>query len=108
PRAAEIYRARVADLEVALSGPDTDVNTREAIRELISTIELMPDADEQDGWRITVHGDLGALLVLANEKTPGVSTEGFFVRSQQPRLRKVSHSVGVGAGVGFEPTTFRL
>ena len=108
PRAAEIYRARIADLETALSGPDADVNTREAIRELISTIELLPDENEREGWRITVHGDLGALLALANEKTPGVSTEGIFVRSQQPRLRKVSHSVGVGAGVGFEPTTFRL
>jgi site-specific DNA recombinase len=107
PRAAEIYRARVADLETALVG-GADVPTREAIRELISTIELLPDENERDGWRITIHGDLGALLALANEKTPGVSAEGFFVRNHQPRLRKISHSVGVGAGVGFEPTTFRL
>ncbi|HCK84273.1 MAG TPA: hypothetical protein DHW63_07075 [Hyphomonadaceae bacterium] len=108
PRAAEIYKARIAELEAALARSEADVETREAIRSLISAVELLPDENERDGWRITVHGDLGALLALANEKTPGVSAEGFFVRSQQPRLRKVSHSVGVGAGVGFEPTTFRL
>ncbi len=108
PRAAEIYRARVADLETALSGQDADTNTREAIRELISTIELLPVENERDGWRVTVHGDLGALMALANEKSPGGFAEGFFVRSQQPRLRKVASSVGLGAGVGFEPTTFRL
>ncbi len=105
PRAAEIYRARVADLETALSGPDADLNSREASRELISTIELLPDENERDGWRVTVHGDLGALLALANEKSPGGFAEGFFVRSQQPKLRKVASSVGLGAGVGFEPTT---
>ena len=55
-----------------------------------------------------VDGELGPLLALANEKSPGVAAEGFSPEFQQLPLPKLAHSVGVGAGVGFEPTTFRL
>jgi hypothetical protein len=103
PRAAEIYKARVTELDAALARTDADVETREAIRALISSIELLPDEDERDGWRITVNGDLGALLALANEKPPGVSAGGFSFRSEQPNHRKVGHSVGVGAGAHTRP-----
>jgi site-specific DNA recombinase len=103
PRAADIYKQRVADLENALRRADADIETSEAIRSLISAIELTPDDAERDGWRIAIHGDLANLLALADGKPPAFPL-GVSVVWRPSK----SHSVGVGAGVGFEPTTFRL
>ena len=88
PAAADLYRARISDLDAALNAPHASLETREAIRDLIERIDLTPDAGEPDGWRVTVFGQLGALLDLASGQ-------------QRP-------SVKLGAGAGFEPTTFRL
>src|SRR5262245_41244121 len=62
----------------------------ECIRGLIEEIQLVP----VDG-RLTLHlfGELGALLNLANKR---------------PRSGGAGAQVTMVAGVGFEPTTFRL
>ncbi len=96
PGAAEAYRRRVAVLDQALAaGAAPEIAT--AVRGLLDRVELAPDAQAPDGWRITVHGDLAALLALGAGQTkgPAVASGALCTAS-------------LGAGVGFEPTTFRL
>jgi site-specific DNA recombinase len=66
----------------------------ELIRALIDAVVLVPD----DGTlRIEVRGELAAILALsAGGKKPG------------PKDRAFAEQIKVVAGVGFEPTTFRL
>lgn len=93
PNAAEAYRARVASLETALAA-DAAPEIRSAVRGLLEAIVVAPEADAPDGWAVTIHGQLAALLALgAQEKTPGVSAGGF------QRTGKLSRcTVGLGAG----------
>ncbi len=44
PNAADIYRAKVADLEASLNAPEIRLEAAEALRSLISRIVLAPDA----------------------------------------------------------------
>lgn len=104
PNAADLYKARVADLETALAVPEASGATREAIRALIGAVELKPEEGQPDGWAVTVHGDLAALLALANEEPPGVSTGG-----PASNAMRCTTAVLMGAGVrtglfsGFYP-----
>lgn len=95
PNAADLYRARIADLEAALAAPEANPATREAIRALIGAVELQPEAGQADGWAVTVHGDLAALLALATEKAPGVSTEG-----PVPICERTAVMLGAGVRTG--------
>jgi site-specific DNA recombinase len=105
--AADIYASNVADLEISLGDPEICVEAGEALGALIRQITLVPADDEPDRLRIQLHGDFEAILAAAgrerraNEKprrTPGLGMR-----------RGVSDGLlSVVAGVGFEPTTFRL
>ncbi len=96
PAAGDLYRARIADLEAALARPDASADTLAAVRALIERVEAKPDASAPDGWSLVIHGHLAAIMALASEMPPGVSTGGLLMTEQ------------LGAGAGFEPTTFRL
>ena len=62
PGMAEVYRARVADLQAALERPETDRDAAEAIRSLVDKVLLVP----VDGkLAIDLYGEIGALLKLA-------------------------------------------
>ena len=93
PRLAERYRAKVADLARALNDPETRVEAAEAMRGLLTEIRLIPVAG---GHEIELVGDLAGILALTQgqKKTPPATGAGV--------------SVPLVAGVGFEPTTFRL
>ncbi len=90
PNMAELYAEKVANLTGALDKTDSHNEVSDAIRALISEIRLVP----VDG-QITVelYGELSALFGLANDSTQRKDTEV---------------QVTLVAGVGFEPTTFRL
>jgi site-specific DNA recombinase len=96
PGLAEDYRRKVAALGEAL----TDAGQRDPavirLRDLIARVEVRHDGD---GWAVELQGALGALVALglAKEKAP------------RPRVSaEALCSAKVVAGVGFEPTTFRL
>jgi chromosome segregation ATPase len=94
PRLADVYRNKVANLVEALNAPDTVADAAEAIRSLIEAIRLLPEEGE---LKIEIYGELAALITLGQKnknKHPGGDTSGV--------------QVTLVAGVGFEPTTFRL
>ena len=86
PRLADQYRAMVASLEQALVRSDSEAaaEARDLVRRLIETVVVTP-LPERGKFALTVKGKIAAL----------VSQDG-------------DDAIVVGAGVGFEPTTFRL
>ena len=88
PQAAERYAAKVADIHAALARDDAAGHEAiNLVRELITRIRVIP-TPKGEPIGLEIAGDLAALLSANNEGTPVVST--------------------MVAGVGFEPTTFRL
>jgi site-specific DNA recombinase len=90
PSIAEIYRQKIVNLGKALNDERTRTEAAECIRELIEEIRLVP---EKGKLRIELFGKLAALINLANKN---------------PRSGGTGVQVTLVAGVGFEPTTFRL
>ena len=94
PGLAEIYRRKVAALHEALEDEATRDEAMEPIRSLIEAIVLVPD---QDSLKIEIRGDLAAILAYGEgRKKPGRTD------------RALAEQIKMVAGVGFEPTTFRL
>jgi site-specific DNA recombinase len=90
PNLSELYRQKIDRLHETLNQEDVQSEASEVIRSLIDEIRLMPD----DGsLKIELYGDLAGMLALANN-SPTSENEGL--------------QVTMVAGVGFEPTTFRL
>jgi site-specific DNA recombinase len=90
----ELYRSKVDRLAEALNAPDTVAEAAEIMRGLIDRIVLTPEGDV---LRAELHGDLAVLARFAQGK------EGRAESTGDSALR-----LSVVAGVGFEPTTFRL
>ncbi len=90
PNLADIYRDRLASLAASLQSDDA-AEAREVIRGLVETITITQTAD---GLRIGVRGELAKILGLTG-KNAG-------------RAEDLSEQIKMVAGVGFEPTTFRL
>ena len=87
-----MYRSKVAKLAEALNVTDTKTEAAEILRSLLSEVRLTPDRDR---LAIDLVGELAGLLTLgANKNARSVVAAG--------------GSVTLVAGVGFEPTTFRL
>jgi site-specific DNA recombinase len=89
PNIAGIYRHKIASLGEALNDEHTRTEAAECIRELIEEIRLVP---EKGKLSIQLFGELAAIINLANA----------------PRSGGTGAQVTLVAGVGFEPTTFRL
>jgi site-specific DNA recombinase len=97
PNLAEVYRRKVAALHEALREPTSKDEAFDLIRSLIEVIRLVP----VDGkLRVEIKGELAGILELCREadktKPGGLSTAG------------LAEQIKMVAGVGFEPTTFRL
>ena len=91
PRLSEVYRARVASLREAMQ-KSASPEIREALRALISRVEVHPAEDGGTGPRVELIGHLAALLRAGGADVPDL----------------VLCSVKGDAGTGFEPVTFRL
>ncbi len=91
------YRKAVAELRDALTRQDGNHEAVEVLRSLIDRIVLHPAEDEASGFLIDIEGDLAGILSLCatSKKAAGLSPD-------DPVQMKLV------AGVGFEPTTFRL
>jgi site-specific DNA recombinase len=90
PNLAEIYREKVSNLHIALSGDDTRGQATEALRSLISEVRLIP---ENGRLEIELVGDLPAMLAFANGT---------------PRRADPAGRITMVAGEGFEPPTLGL
>jgi site-specific DNA recombinase len=94
PSMALQYRKRVQQLYEALQGDDEarQVEAADTLRTLVNQIILTPAGDRLE---IDVQGDLAGILAIS-------------AQSKNPAALATGAQVKMVAGVGFEPTTFRL
>jgi len=92
PNLAELYRQKVANLQDALADPATKEEALEILRSLIDRVSVSAG---ENGYTIELVGEIANMVRLST----GAKSLG-----TEPHRS----SVKVVAGVGFEPTTFRL
>ncbi|TCP38015.1 recombinase family protein [Rhodovulum marinum] len=102
PSAAALYARKVENLAEALSRPEEQQEAAEALRMLIEKIELIP-GPKRGEIDARLYGDLGTILNWIEHQP--VDGSG---KTNTPGGRRAGVLVSVVAGVGFEPTTFRL
>ena len=110
PNAADLYRAKVADLEASLNAPQIKAEASDALRAPIDKVVLTPAPDAPDGLRAELHGDLADILWLgeAFEARPRQPAGHPHQNEKLPRTDVLRRQLSVVAGTGFEPVTFRL
>ena len=96
PSLSDLYRSKIRNLSSALQDPGLKTEATEALRGLVSEIRMVPDVDAPNGHHIELSGDLAGILSLGDAQTT------------RPAASAGLRSVTMVAGVGFEPTTFRL
>ncbi|MFC7706236.1 recombinase family protein [Plastorhodobacter daqingensis] len=102
PIASTIYAKRVTRLTEALDNPGEQVEAAEALRGLIEKIILTPGSTRGEIYA-TLYGDLRTILHwLARQESAGSP------KAKTPAVETTGVLASVVAGVGFEPTTFRL
>ncbi len=91
------YRKAVAELRTTLADQSAQHEAVEILRSLIDRIVLRPSSGELSGVVMDIEGDLAGIpsLCQTSKKAAGLSPDDLI------QIRLV-------AGVGFEPTTFRL
>ena len=97
PNLAEAYQRKLGQLTDMLDNPAFASEAIPLLRELIDRVDLRHTSE---GWEVVLHGQLAALfnVALSDKKQAHHSTdEPCFIGPTK-----------VVAGVGFEPTTFRL
>ncbi|MEZ5903406.1 MAG: recombinase family protein [Alphaproteobacteria bacterium] len=87
-----LYQEKVKDLSTAIYEPEIRNAAMDALRPLIDRIILKPT--NLDDIKAELYGNIAAVVALDNEKGQNFSD--------------LSIRLSVVAGVGFEPTTFRL
>ncbi|MBT7612256.1 MAG: recombinase family protein [Rhodospirillaceae bacterium] len=92
PHLAQVYREQVGGLRDALQDPSLHDEAMTILRSLIERVEMQPT---DDGYEITLVGEIAHMISLS----PEISGK---------EADQIPSSVKVVAGVGFEPTTFRL
>ncbi|MXO73456.1 hypothetical protein GRI99_17675 [Altererythrobacter buctensis] len=98
PALSESYRRRCEDLSaLAATGANDIARARPLISSLVDRIDVTPHGDGTKGADLIVHGQLAALLSIPQNANGPATDEG----GEASSLKLV-------AGVGFEPTTFRL
>ncbi len=79
-----------------MDGPEARIEAHEALRGLLGRVVLTPS---ENGYAIDVQGDLAGILALASDTKAKTADAG---------VAEAVLQVSLVAGVGFEPTTFRL
>ncbi|MCK5424050.1 MAG: recombinase family protein [Emcibacter sp.] len=101
PNMAGRYKQQITDLIKSFHDKSNSKHIAELLRSLIDKIVLTPDEKNPDGnknaLKIDLYGDLAGILSLASNGDKSLI------------LKNLSHNENqLVAGVGFEPTTFRL
>jgi site-specific DNA recombinase len=94
PNLPDLYRRKVADLQQMLEDEAARPLVVENIRSLIDRIEVHP-GQKRGRCEVIVVGALAQILAFAQQKTTAASLGD-------------GGTLFMVAGVGFEPTTFRL
>src|SRR5262249_28593296 len=94
PNLPELYRRKVATLQETMEDETLQSTAVEIIRSLIARIEVYP-RQERGQCEVILVGALAQILAFAQQKTTAASGGG-------------GGTFLMVAGVGFEPTTFRL
>ncbi len=105
PKMAESYRAQVGLLIAQLQQPEGMLEAKEALRGLIDRIVLTPDP-ATCRLSLDLEGALSRLLWLAVEAEGGVERKN--PAGAGCEVSDIVEELVLVAGVGFEPTTFRL
>ena len=101
PALIEDYRRQIAQLSTIAATDRAAIEAaRPLLQRLVDHIELSPRADGKRGADLTLHGDLAHLLALAAPEHKKPAPRG--------KAEEGKTMLSVVAGVGFEPTTFRL
>ena len=101
PNLAELYRRKVEELHTSLNHENCRTEAAEILRDLIERIEI---ARGENGIEVSLTGAIVNMVKLAQS-----SGDGGKRLASAPAVPDMYHSsVKVVAGVGFEPTTFRL
>ena len=77
PNAALVYRAKVADLDTALSCEGTRAEAADILRELIEEVRLVPEHGE---LQIELRGKLAAILSFTQKSNPGAGGAGMKIK----------------------------
>ena len=96
PSLAQVYRQKVSNLIASLNDDLVRPEATEALRGLVSEVRMIPDDAAEHSHVIELYGELGAILSFADGG------------NDKPRRFTGGVSYSMVAGVGFEPTTFRL
>ncbi|WP_299614401.1 recombinase family protein [uncultured Tateyamaria sp.] len=99
PNMARMYQDRIAKLCENLQSEEDRGTAVDVLRSLVDEITLVPENGELS---IVLRGDLGAILRFA----AGKQNPDFL--SEAEALDNLLSQKSLVAGVGFEPTTFRL
>jgi site-specific DNA recombinase len=107
PEMATFYRVRVAELYSSLQAgaKEQQLAASEAFRSLVDKIILTPENGELE---IDVRGDLAGILSMSLKRKNPASSAGSLRVNKLDDAEFQQSQVKLVAGVGFEPTTFRL
>ena len=116
PNMARLYQKQVSKLIETLNVPEHRAEAADVVRSMVEKIVLTPDVGEN---RLVsdLHGSLAGILGMATkEKAHPQLTDSMITRQieviEGSKTRKGvpedALQVKLVAGVGFEPTTFRL
>jgi site-specific DNA recombinase len=125
PEMATFYREQVTALHLALGNDHDRGEAAERLRSLVSKIVLTP---EDGRLAIDVHGELAGILAIAHGNAPPAGADGAASQAKlvagtrghnnllkhkgrpggAADVAEIAQQVKLVAGVGFEPTTFRL
>ena len=94
----ELYKGQLGDLVKALNNEAIKSEAGEIIRRLVDKVVLSP-GDDAGEMKAELYGDLAEILALSDMNAN---------KRGQPDLERAGCQLSVVAGVGFEPTTFRL
>jgi site-specific DNA recombinase len=96
PNLAQLYRRKVEQVQEALQEPEIRDEAIQILRGLLESVIITP---VKGGYDIEIVGEIAQMIEIGLEKG----------KAKEPVLNeKMARSVKVVAGVGFEPTTFRL
>ncbi len=96
PNLAQIYRRKVERLQHALNDPEIRDEAIQVLRGLLESVVIAP---AETGFEVEIVGEIAHMIEMSMD-------EG---KKKGPVLNeRMARSVKVVAGVGFEPTTFRL
>ena len=109
PNLGEIYRAKVAALAEALTGPDGQ-EALELVRGLVARVEVLPPTAAGEAPEIVLTGEIAAMVGLGLGQAPTRGSRDGVTPSAVAGAGSdlFMSSVKVVAGRGFEPLTFRL